>query len=67
MFYGASKNKNGREISDYEDPKKLFHCVSPAHEDQHPSMSYNPHKNNYLSSKSTSKKAYFKPKKSQFT
>lgn len=35
-----------REISDYEDPKKLFHCVSPAHEDQHPSMSYNPHKNN---------------------
>ena len=27
------------------------------------SFKNNPHKNNYLSSKSTSKKAYFKPKK----
>ena len=31
------------------------------------SFKNNPHKNNYLSLKSTSKKAYFKPKKSQFT
>ena len=31
------------------------------------SFKNNPHKNKYLSLKSTLKKAYFKPKKSQFT
>ena len=36
-----------KEVSDYEDPKKLFHCINPTHEDEHASMGLNMHNNTY--------------------